>query len=92
MGWERPSWFTRSPDGHYHLYHHHYTLTECREFVGTFGKPYWFDNVCEEHKNCRNKVCVFDMTSFTKFEVEVSRLTFLYYGVHCIREYRNILG
>ncbi|XP_065914697.1 pyruvate dehydrogenase phosphatase regulatory subunit, mitochondrial-like [Dysidea avara] len=57
MGWERPSWFTRSPD-------------ESREFVGTFGKPNWFDNVCEEHTKCRNEVCVFDMTSFAKFEVE----------------------
>ena len=55
----------------YHLYCHH-SPTECREFVGTFGKPHWFDNVCEEHNNCRNKVCVFDMTSFAKFEVEVS--------------------
>ncbi|XP_065914699.1 pyruvate dehydrogenase phosphatase regulatory subunit, mitochondrial-like [Dysidea avara] len=57
MGWERPSWFTRSPD-------------ESRKFVGTFGKPNWFDNVCEEHTKCRNEVCVFDMTSFAKFEVE----------------------
>ena len=46
--------------------------TESREFVGTFGKPNWFDNVCEEHTKCRNEVCVFDMTSFAKFEVEVS--------------------
>ena len=41
--------------------------------MGTFGKPNWFDNVCEEHTKCRNEVCVFDMTSFAKFEVEVSK-------------------
>ena len=78
MGWERPNWFTRSSDGMtvtmYHLsLQYSYSPTEFREFVGTFGKPNWFDNVCEEHRNCRNKVCVFDMTSFAKFEVEVSK-------------------
>ena len=41
--------------------------------MGTFGKPNWFDNVHEEHTKCRNEVCVFDMTSFSKFEVEVSK-------------------
>lgn len=55
-------------------YYHHSPSTECRDFVGTFGKPHWFDNVREEHNNCRNKVCVFDMTSFAKFEVEVSQV------------------
>ena len=59
--------------------------TESREFVGTFGKPNWFDNVCEEHRNCRNKVCVFDLSSFAKFEVEVST----YYGVRLL-EYNDI--
>ena len=49
-----------------------YIHTECKEFIGTFGKPHWLESVREEHINCRNKVCVFDMTSFAKFEVEVS--------------------
>ena len=40
--------------------------------MGTFGKPNWFENVCEEHTKCRNEVCVFDMTSSAKFELEVS--------------------
>jgi len=49
-----------------------YRSAESQEYVGTFGKPNWFDNVGEEHIKCRNEVCVFDMTSFAKFEIEVS--------------------
>ncbi len=39
----------------------------------TFGRPNWFDHVKEEHLACRNSVALFDMSTFAKFEVEVSR-------------------
>ncbi|HVJ11015.1 MAG TPA: FAD-dependent oxidoreductase, partial [Burkholderiales bacterium] len=33
------------------------------------GKPNWFDAVAEEHKATRERVALFDLSSFTKFEV-----------------------
>ena len=38
----------------------------------TFGKPNWFDRTCEEHLACREGVAMFDLTSFAKFEIEVT--------------------
>lgn len=40
----------------------------------TFYKPDWFDIVGAEVKCCKEAVCVIDMSSFTKFELTVSRL------------------
>ncbi|XP_041454472.1 pyruvate dehydrogenase phosphatase regulatory subunit, mitochondrial-like [Lytechinus variegatus] len=37
---------------------------------GTFGKPAWFDYVNEEYWACRESVCLMDMSSFSKFELE----------------------
>ncbi|XP_071480308.1 pyruvate dehydrogenase phosphatase regulatory subunit, mitochondrial-like [Diadema antillarum] len=36
----------------------------------TFGKPGWFDYVNEEYWACRESVCLMDMSSFSKFELE----------------------
>lgn len=38
---------------------------------GSFGKPAWFDYVSEEYWACRESVCLMDMSSFSKFELEV---------------------
>ena len=37
----------------------------------TFGRPNWFGQVKEEHNACRNNVAMFDMSTFSKFEIEV---------------------
>ena len=37
----------------------------------TFGRPNWFEQVKEEHNACRNNVAMFDMSAFSKFEIEV---------------------
>eukprot|EP00057_Strongylocentrotus_purpuratus_P021973 XP_011676447.1 PREDICTED: pyruvate dehydrogenase phosphatase regulatory subunit, mitochondrial-like [Strongylocentrotus purpuratus] len=37
---------------------------------GSFGKPAWFDYVSEEYWACRESVCLMDMSSFSKFELE----------------------
>lgn len=56
MGWERPNWFAGG--------------MEERENEKTFGRPSWLQQVAEEHKACREKVAMFDMSAFAKFEVE----------------------
>ncbi len=54
-GWERPNWFAveGSPE------------TE----EPSFGKPNWFDTVAAEHRAVRERVALFDQTSFSKFEI-----------------------
>jgi pyruvate dehydrogenase phosphatase regulatory subunit len=39
----------------------------------TFTKPGWFEIAQEEYWACKERVCVMDMSSFAKFELEVSR-------------------
>ncbi|XP_038070075.1 pyruvate dehydrogenase phosphatase regulatory subunit, mitochondrial-like isoform X2 [Patiria miniata] len=68
MGVERPKWYVEEGD------------TE--EFVediqrGTFSKPGWFDMVKAEYWACRESVCVMDMSSFTKFQLEGKSATSL---------------
>ena len=41
---------------------------------GTYGKPGWFNAVKEEYKACKERVCLVDMSSFTKIEIKVSSL------------------
>ena len=53
LGWERPNWF--APRG-----------TEARD-IYTYGRQNWFDAVGAEHKACRERVVIFDQTSFAKF-------------------------
>ena len=87
MGWERPSWFARENGKRYmccsvievvpyhthsHTHTHTHTTTESRVNENTFGKPNWFDRTCEEHLACREAVAMFDLTSFSKFEIEVT--------------------
>jgi 4-methylaminobutanoate oxidase (formaldehyde-forming) len=55
LGWERPNWF--APAG--------FTPRD----VYSFGRPNWFDAVGEEHRACRERVALFDQSSFAKFEL-----------------------
>ena len=48
------------------------SCTESRRInENTFGRPNWFGQVEEEHNACRNNVALFDMSAFSKFEIEV---------------------
>jgi sarcosine dehydrogenase len=53
LGWERPNWF--APKG-----------TEAKD-VYSYGRQNWFAAVGEEHKATRERVTIFDQTSFAKF-------------------------
>lgn len=55
LGWERPNWF--APEG-----------MEPRD-IPTMGRQNWFDAVGDEHRHVREKVGVFDQSSFAKYEV-----------------------
>ncbi|MFD1982897.1 FAD-dependent oxidoreductase [Mesorhizobium newzealandense] len=55
-GWERANWFAR--DG------------QEREYRYSWKRQNWFDNQRAEHLAVRNKVGLFDMTSFGKIRVE----------------------
>ncbi|MFQ5556688.1 MAG: glycine cleavage T C-terminal barrel domain-containing protein, partial [Acidimicrobiales bacterium] len=55
LGWERPNWF--APDG-----------IEPRD-VYSFERPNWFPHVGREHRSARERVAVFDQSSFAKFEL-----------------------
>ena len=56
LGWERPNWF--GPEG------------RPAEDVPSMGRANWFDQVGEEHRLVREKVGVFDQSSFAKFELQ----------------------
>jgi 4-methylaminobutanoate oxidase (formaldehyde-forming) len=53
LGWERPNWF--APAG-----------MEARD-VYSYGRQNWFAHVGEEHRAARERVVIFDQTSFAKF-------------------------
>jgi 4-methylaminobutanoate oxidase (formaldehyde-forming) len=55
LGFERPNWFADLARG------------ERAEDIYTYERPNWFDAVGREHKACRERVAVFDQTSFAKF-------------------------
>ncbi|MFM2354638.1 MAG: hypothetical protein RLZZ528_374, partial [Pseudomonadota bacterium] len=55
LGWERPNWF--APKG-----------SEPRD-VYSMGRQNWFGPVGDEHAHVREKVGVFDQSSFAKYEV-----------------------
>ncbi len=55
LGWERPNWF--APDG-----------MEPRD-VYSMGRQNWFEAVGEEHRHVREKVGIFDQSSFAKYEM-----------------------
>ena len=55
LGWERPNWF--APEG------------MPAEDVYSMGRQNWFNAVGEEHRHVRDKVGIFDQSSFAKFEL-----------------------
>ena len=55
LGWERPNWF--APDG-----------VEPKD-VYSMGRQNWFDAVGDEHRHVREKVGIFDQSSFAKYEL-----------------------
>jgi 4-methylaminobutanoate oxidase (formaldehyde-forming) len=55
-GWERANWFAR--DG------------QAREYRHSWGRQNWWENQRAEHMAVREKVGLFDMTSFGKIRVE----------------------
>ena len=55
LGWERPNWFADLAAG------------EEPEDVYTYGRPNWFEAVGREHRATRERVALFDQTSFAKF-------------------------
>ena len=55
LGWERPNWF--APEN----------LRP--QDVYSFGRQNWFPFVAEEHRKVRERVAVFDQSSFAKFRV-----------------------
>jgi 4-methylaminobutanoate oxidase (formaldehyde-forming) len=58
LGWERPNWFADTAAG------------ESAEDVYSYGRQNWFAAVGREHKACRERVAVFDQTSFAKFRLK----------------------
>lgn len=42
--------------------------------TNTFGKPDWFNNVEIEYEACRENVSLLDYSSFTKLDIQVSKL------------------
>jgi glycine cleavage system aminomethyltransferase T/glycine/D-amino acid oxidase-like deaminating enzyme len=57
LGWERPNWFADL------------ALGEKAEDVYTYERQNWFDAVGREHQAARERVAVFDQTSFAKFRL-----------------------
>ena len=55
LGWERPNWFADLARG------------EKAEDLYSYERPNWFEAVRREHQACRERVAVFDQTSFAKF-------------------------
>ncbi|HEX2789215.1 MAG TPA: FAD-dependent oxidoreductase [Steroidobacteraceae bacterium] len=55
FGWERPNWFAAAGEPA----HDHYS----------FGRANWFTAVAREHQAARERVALFDQSSFAKFEL-----------------------
>ena len=53
LGWERPNWFAGPGEEPVDRY--------------SFGRQNWFEAVGREHRACRERVALFDQTSFAKF-------------------------
>lgn len=58
LGWERPNWFADASKGE--KPHDQYT----------YGRQNWFEAVGREHKAVRERVAIFDQTSFAKFRIK----------------------
>ena len=61
LGWERPNWFASNP---------HDAVDEY-----SYGRQNWFEAVGEEHRAVRERVAVFDQSSFAKYRVHGSGAT-----------------
>ncbi len=57
-GWERPNWFADLGKG------------EKQQDTYTYGRQNWFEAVGREHKAARERVAVFDESSFAKFTLK----------------------
>jgi sarcosine dehydrogenase len=57
FGWERPNWF--APAG-----------AEAKDVPSFEGRPSWFEAVAAEHRATRERVTLFDQSSFSKFEID----------------------
>ena len=55
LGWERPNWFANMSVG------------EKPEDIYSYGRQNWFAAVGREHQAARERVALFDQTSFAKF-------------------------
>lgn len=55
LGWERPNWFAGNGK-------------EPKDVL-SFGRQNWFESVGEEHRACRERVAIFDQSSFSKYQV-----------------------
>jgi 4-methylaminobutanoate oxidase (formaldehyde-forming) len=55
LGWERPNWFADLADGEEPVDRYSY------------GRQNWFAAVGREHRACRERVALFDQTSFAKY-------------------------
>ncbi len=55
LGWERPNWFASGLEAPRDQY--------------SFGRPNWFSAVAREHRATRERVAVFDQSSFAKFQL-----------------------
>jgi sarcosine dehydrogenase len=55
LGWERPNWFADAARG------------ETPEDHYSYARQNWFAAVGREHAACRERIAVFDQTSFAKF-------------------------
>lgn len=55
LGWERPNWFLRKPNGRPPVDNY------------SFTRPNWFDAVAREHCATRERVVLIDQSSFAKF-------------------------
>ncbi|XP_077999473.1 pyruvate dehydrogenase phosphatase regulatory subunit, mitochondrial-like [Glandiceps talaboti] len=64
MGWERPLYIKESQSDEFI---DDYTG---KDSIGLFGKPPWLEILRKEHKACKEDVCLLDMTSLAKFELQ----------------------
>ena len=55
LGWERPNWFAPENIEPHDVY--------------SYGRQNWFQYVGQEHRSVREKVAVFDQSSFAKFRI-----------------------
>lgn len=55
LGWERPNWFVKNGEAPRDVY--------------SYGRQNWFDAVGAEHRAVRERVGLFDQSSFAKYEV-----------------------